>query len=88
MNNVLVRNMSRDMVIQRLKLIMEETVVSKDAQMVFENAIEYLAEDKNAKRRFMIDMLIDLIHDGASDEVISWVVKYSRKVIDEQKKGE
>ncbi len=88
MNNVLVRNMSRDMVIQRLKLIMEETVVSKDAQMVFENAIEYLAEDKDAKRRFMIDMLIDLIHDGASDEVISWLVKYSRKVIDEQKKGE
>ena len=88
MNNVLVRNMSRDMVIQRLKLIMEETVVSKDAQMVFENTIEYLAEDKDAKRRFMIDMLIDLIHDGASDEVISWVVKYSRKVIDEQKKGE
>ena len=88
MNNVLVRNMSRDMVIQRLKLIMEETVVSKDAQMVFENAIEYLAEDKDAKRRFMIDILIDLIHDGASDEVISWLVKYSRKVIDEQKKGE
>ena len=88
MNNVLVRNMSRDMVIQRLKLIMEETVVSKDAQMVFENAIEYLAEDKDAKRRFIRDMLLDMIYDNAPPEAISWLVKYSRKLIDEQKKGE
>lgn len=87
MSNILVRNMSRDMVIQRLKYIMEETVVSKDAQMVFENAIEYLAEDKDAKWIVLRDILVDMIHDGASDEVISWAVKYSRKIIDEQKKG-
>jgi len=88
MSDAIVHRMSRGMVIQRLKLFSDETIVSHDAEMVFENAIAYLEEDRDAKQIVIRDILVDMIHDSAPDEAIAWMVKYSRKVIDDLKRKE
>lgn len=83
-----VHQISRDLVIQKLNIMADSPIVGREGTIVLDNAIAYLEEYKDAKRLFIRDMLLDMIDNDAPPEAISWVVKYSRELIDEWKKGE
>lgn len=78
----------RDIIIQRLNILSDITALNMDTRMLLENAADMLEEDRDAKWIVIRDILVDMIHDGAPDEAISWMVKYSRKAMDDIKRTE
>lgn len=78
----------RDIIIQRLNILSDITALNMDTRMLLENAADMIEEDRDAKWIVIRDILVDMIHDDAPIEAITWMVQYSRDFIDDMKRKE